>query len=75
MYYLRTKAAAAAIQFTVNKSTLKSEVAKASEAAANGKGDANGAKDGDKEMAGVEQNMAAMMCSIQNKDDCLMCGS
>ena len=35
-----TKAAAAAIQFTVNKSTLKSEVAKASEAAANGKGDA-----------------------------------
>ena len=23
----------------------------------------------------LEQNMAAMMCSLANKDDCLMCGS
>merc|ERR1719414_1363508 len=77
MYYLRTKAAAAAIQFTVDKS-------KAAATAKNGasgdddkvivdkKEDTNGAA---KEVAAQEQNMAAMVCSLQNKDDCLMCGS
>jgi len=77
MYYLRTKAAAAAIQFTVDKS-------KAAATAKNGasgdddkvivdkKEDTNGAA---KEVAALEQNMAAMVCSLQNKDDCLMCGS
>merc|ERR1719383_1539145 len=75
MYYLRTKAAAAAIQFTVDKS-------KAAATAKNGasgdddkvivdkKEDTNGAA---KEVAALEQNMAAMVCSLQNKDDCLMC--
>ena len=29
----------------------------------------------EQEVTGLEQNMAAMMCSLQNKDDCLMCGS
>jgi len=75
MYYLRTKAAAAAIQFTVDKS-------KAAAVAKNGSGDSNGKEvgaaagdEGVKEVAALEQNMAAMVCSLQNKDDCLMCGS
>jgi len=74
MYYLRTKAAAAAIQFTVDKS-------KAAAVAKNGSGDSNGkdvaaaGDEGVKEVAALEQNMAAMVCSLQNKDDCLMCGS
>lgn len=65
MYYLRTKAAAQAIQFTLDKSKLK-------ETNKNGVKDANGA-DGD--VRKLEQNMAAMVCSIQNKEDCLSCGS
>jgi len=80
MYYLRTKPAANAIQFTVDKSKLK-------EAAANSSGDSNDANgkeegangedasgDGIK-VAAKEVNMADMICSIQNKDDCLSCGS
>ena len=70
MYYLRTKPAAQAIQFTVDKTKLKEAAANGSEA----KDEKNGGGSGD----GVEtinKNMAAMVCSIQNKDDCLMCGS
>ena len=52
MYYLRTKPAAQAIQFTVDKSKVKDKV-----------GGAN-AKD---------DNMAAMICSLENKDACVMC--
>jgi len=67
MYYLRTKAAASAIQFTVDKTKLKKanenpteEVVEIDEA---------------KETAKKEYQEAALMCSLQNKDDCLMCGS
>jgi ribonucleoside-diphosphate reductase subunit M1 len=66
MYYLRTKAAASAIQFTVDKSKLK-----AGEVAKNGKA----ADEPDVKEDRQEKNMAAMMCSLANKDDCLMCGS
>jgi len=74
MYYLRTKAAAAAIQFTVDKGKA---VATAKNGASGddskvSKEETNGAA---KEVAALEQNMAAMVCSLQNKDDCLMCGS
>lgn len=60
MYYLRTKPAASAIQFTVDKSKLKAtpEVDKS-------------AKANEDEL----KNREAMVCSLQNKDDCLMCGS
>jgi ribonucleoside-diphosphate reductase subunit M1 len=47
MYYLRTKPAANAIQFTVDKSKLASK----------------------------EDNEAAMVCSLQNKDECVMCSA
>merc|ERR1712083_354545 len=58
MYYLRTKPAAQAIQFTVDKSKLRS---KAPETAAVEKA------------GGDNQNMAAMVCSLENKDECMMC--
>jgi len=48
MYYLRTKPAANAIQFTVDKTKLKSS---------------------------REENEAAMVCSLQNKDECTMCSA
>lgn len=56
MYYLRTKPAANAIQFTVDKSKVKAKVI-------NGKVEAE------------DENMAAITCSLQNKDECLSCGS
>jgi ribonucleoside-diphosphate reductase subunit M1 len=48
MYYLRTKAAAAAIQFTVDKTKIKEQ---------------------------AEKNAADMVCSLQNREECLSCGS
>ena len=70
MYYLRTKAAASAIQFTVDKTKLK----KANE---NTEANTTGIDTTDelKEIAKKEYQEAALMCSLQNKDDCLMCGS
>lgn len=57
MYYLRTKPAANAIQFTVDKSKLKSS------------SNSNDI---------IEQNekgtLQSVVCSIENKDECLMCG-
>ncbi|CAH1777627.1 unnamed protein product [Owenia fusiformis] len=50
MYYLRTKPAANAIQFTVDKSKLKVKAESES-----------------------KKNEEAMVCSLQNKDECLMC--
>jgi len=45
MYYLRTKPAVNAIQFTVDKTALK------------------------------EENLAGMVCSLENKDECMMCSA
>ncbi|XP_052281936.1 ribonucleoside-diphosphate reductase large subunit-like isoform X2 [Dreissena polymorpha] len=61
MYYLRTKPAAAAIQFTVDKTKL----AQATKAG----------QEGEKATPTQQQNMEAMVCSLENKDECLMCGS
>ncbi len=72
MYYLRTKPAAAAIQFTVDKSKLK-EAATTNGSAKNGEDGMAGKEDA--AVATLEKNMAAMVCSLQNKDDCLSCGS
>lgn len=59
MYYLRTKPAANPIQFTLNKEKLK---------------EAQSAKSKEEEDT-KERNTAAMVCSLANKDECLMCGS
>lgn len=94
MYYLRTKPAANAIQFTVDKKRLGQTVQ-------NGNGKVNGAStptsvnnSPSKSMNGTlngsmngvaalslnddaerEKKIAAMVCSLENKDECLMCGS
>lgn len=57
MYYLRTKPAANAIQFTVDKTKLKTKATLPTAAKA--------------EEGGT--NMAAMVCSLENKDECMMC--
>lgn len=69
MYYLRTKPAASAIQFTVDKSKLK----KSTESEDSPRTPrTNGTPDRKEEQ---RRNLEAMVCSLQNKDDCLMCGS
>merc|ERR1712112_419419 len=65
MYYLRTKPAAQAIQFTVDKSKIANS--------ATNKNNTSPAAAGD--LASVTKNMATLACSINNQDDCLMCGS
>ncbi|OQV24475.1 Ribonucleoside-diphosphate reductase large subunit [Hypsibius exemplaris] len=58
MYYLRTKPAANAIQFTVDKEKIKANIAAANEKA-----------------TAVQKATAAekLACSLQNKDECMMC--
>jgi len=65
MYYLRTKPAASAIQFTVDKSKLKKST----------EGEDSPLKNGTPDRKDQRRNLEAMVCSLQNKDDCLMCGS
>jgi len=71
MYYLRTKPAAQAIQFTVDKSKIKA--ANPASAKPTAEEVTTPAAAGD--MASMEKNMAAMVCSIANKEDCFSCGS
>lgn len=75
MYYLRTKAAVGAIKFTVDKTRLQKSTTTNGTAETNGK-EKNGH---DKVKSEIEEmkalNQAAMVCSIQNKDECFSCGS
>ncbi|KAI8590289.1 ribonucleotide reductase [Geranomyces variabilis] len=65
MYYLRTRPAADAIQFTVNQQQLKAD--RKTDADAAGDGDAaNGEEEED-------ENMAAVSCSLNDPDACVMC--
>lgn len=91
MYYLRTKPAVNAIQFTVDKTRLTDANKSSSSPVKNGDGTptkmngntshiedlsasvSNGAAGGDQ--AERDRRMAEMTCSLENKDDCLMCGS
>lgn len=70
MYYLRTKPAANAIQFTVDKSKLKLR--------SNGNAididQVNGTDDA-KHRNGKPTAEEILACSLANKDECLMCGS
>merc|ERR1712215_604470 len=65
MYYLRTKPAAQAIQFTVDKSKVKDAADKMEKVDLLDKVPA----------AGGDKNMATLVCSINNRDDCFSCGS
>jgi hypothetical protein len=97
MYYLRTRAAADAIKFTVDTQSLaRNKVpAAAAAAAAAAPAPAVAAAEGAAAAAGGaltasssgssideadrmmerEKQLAAMVCSLENKDACLMCGS
>ncbi|MHA7131966.1 ribonucleoside-diphosphate reductase subunit alpha [Algoriphagus namhaensis] len=60
MYYLRSQAAASAIKFTLDKTGFDSKDAKARK---------------EEEEARVQQQAAAVACSLDNPDDCEACGS
>merc|ERR1712142_359604 len=75
MYYLRTKPAANAIKFTVDKSRLQQSTKTNGTSETNGK-ETNGTSNGKSDIEEMKElNQAAMVCSIENKDECLMCGS
>jgi len=74
MYYLRTKAAAAAIQFTVDKTRL-AQTTEAQQEDQETKVESPKKAPQCAEEEEQAYNMAAMVCSLENKDDCLMCGS
>lgn len=64
MYYLRTKAAAQAIQFTVDQTKLsKNQKTKT----------ATSSEETPDQQAREEQEAAAILCSLENKEACLMC--
>lgn len=65
MYYLRTKPAANALQFTVDKSKLKSAEAVANGSSPNGK---------DVKEEKIE-DYDALVCSRENGENCMSCGS
>jgi ribonucleoside-diphosphate reductase subunit M1 len=56
MYYLRSRAAADAIQFTVDSSGMKKKTVAT-------------------ETSDQEIKMAQMICSLENKEECMSCGS
>ena len=60
MYYLRTRPAANAIQFTVDKSRLRQLSRKPTD---------------EVDDSVSKQTEAMLMCSLQNKENCLMCSS
>jgi ribonucleoside-diphosphate reductase subunit M1 len=65
MYYLRTKPAANALQFTVDKSKLKN-VALLS----NGKDEKNGMTTQEE-----EEEDPVLVCSRENREACMMCSA
>lgn len=70
MYYLRTKAARDAIKFTLDKDKLAEPTEKAKEQAAQGQAPAQAAEE-----VSLEQRQAEIACSLDNPDECEMCGS
>ena len=69
MYYLRTRAAADAIKFTVDQQSLQRNKALSGPTAVASK--LNGlVGEMDREV-----QIAAMVCSLENKEACLACGS
>ncbi|XP_065371770.1 ribonucleoside-diphosphate reductase large subunit [Calliphora vicina] len=76
MYYLRTKPAANAIQFTVDKGRAAAQ--NESQLQANGEHDEsilNVSSSSLNNESVREKRMADMVCSLENKDACMSCGS
>ncbi len=74
MYYLRSKAAADAIKFTVDKTALKEPSLVESEENSEAP---TGTQAKVKQTVSIteEQKQADMSCSLENPDDCISCGS
>lgn len=66
MYYLRTKPAANPIQFTVDKTKLQKSTPVKEENGQNGK---------EEWSDNTADEMAEIVCSLDNKEACLSCGS
>jgi len=66
MYYLRTRAAADAIKFTVDQQALKASEKKTADAQDEAAVDLSQKSD---------KELAAMVCSLENKENCMMCGA
>lgn len=64
MYYLRTKPAANAIQFTVDMEKIKQV-----------KQNQTISREAEKEQKSEEYQEQAMACSLQNKEACVMCSA
>eukprot|EP00271_Cylindrocystis_brebissonii_P014282 TRINITY_DN35591_c0_g1_i1.p1 TRINITY_DN35591_c0_g1~~TRINITY_DN35591_c0_g1_i1.p1 ORF type:complete len:813 (+),score=147.62 TRINITY_DN35591_c0_g1_i1:442-2880(+) len=60
MYYLRSRSAADAIKFTVDQAAATAPQEKASDVRA---------------LPTTDSKMAAMVCSLENRDECISCGS
>lgn len=85
MYYLRTRPAANPIQFTVDKKRLAASRALNQSKANSTLNKTNHTIDdsvaeltqplSESSTADIEQQMAEMICSLDNKDACMMCGS
>lgn len=83
MYYLRTKPAANAIQFTVDKKRLAPTTPNGTPQNGNSSTPIRNSPNISKELSmnGGESEsereirLAQMVCSLENKDDCMMCGS
>ena len=68
MYYLRTRAAADAIKFTVDAELIKQQKATVQDKPEDDAAAAAAA-------AAAEEARAAMVCSLTNRDACVSCGS
>lgn len=81
MYYLRTRAAADAIKFTVDQQALQRNKPVAATAASPAKlmapvaGNSGATARVADNFMDAERQLAAMVCSLENKDACLACGS
>jgi ribonucleoside-diphosphate reductase alpha chain len=82
MYYLRTKAAADAIKFTVNQEMLREKKEETVVAEAEKKEEPEAKEETEGQVKDVEQwrkdrlkQEADMLCSLNNKEDCVSCGS
>jgi len=69
MYYLRTRPAANAIQFTVDHGVIQQAKNQQNKSSQSTAAVANGNK------PDQEEQEQAMACSLQNKEACLMCSA
>lgn len=75
MYYLRTKPAAHAIQFTVDKTRLGNTVTQNGGTPVKEQSEGQRSNPQSPEKAERDRRMAEMVCSLENKDACMSCGS